>query len=200
MSPTFDFLRLSTLVRCSWYTLRCVHGWVIGWNVINAPFPSEDCSWKIEILSRFSVDKPRTWWNIHSSKLMKYVTVAFESVLVINASSVPHSTLYRISFTIIVIITAPLVLRWLQIFLKSFNNCVNGQMADFDIIWLNAGLVSLGRHIKSIMPRHCYCRDWARFEETLNYSNLPLDKAALQISKICKIGQIRDDIKNLKFR
>ena len=72
-------------------------------------------------------------------------------------------------------------------------------MGDFDIIWLNAGLVSLGRHIKSIMPRHCYCRDWARFEETLNYSNLPLDKA-LQISKICKIGQIRDDIKNLKFR
>ena len=36
-------------------------------------------------------------------------------------------------------------------------------MVDFDIIWLDAGLVSLCRHIKSIMPR--YDTDWALLEE-----------------------------------
>ena len=36
-------------------------------------------------------------------------------------------------------------------------------MVDFDIIWLDAGLVSLCRHIKSIMPR--YDTDWVLLEE-----------------------------------
>ena len=66
-------------------------------------------------------------------------------------------------------------------------------MVDFDIIWLDAGLVSLCRHIKSIMPR--YDTDWALLEErkALNrfWPNLPLEKNFFGQLK-SKTSQIHD--------